>query len=73
MVPGTLAATAQAQSPAWVILGREGKDNEGDGLIDEDPPGGYDPNRNYGSDWQQGLLSDRARCFAGSVSSVSFA
>ncbi len=36
----------------WVILGREGLDNDGDGLIDEDPPGGYDGNRNYGSDWQ---------------------
>jgi hypothetical protein len=27
-------------------------DNDGDGLVNEDPPGGYDPNRNYAADWQ---------------------
>jgi len=36
----------------WVMLGSEGIDNDGDGRVNEDPPGGYDPNRNYGSDWQ---------------------
>jgi hypothetical protein len=36
----------------WVLLGFEGTDDDGDGRVNEDPPGGYDPNRNYGSDWQ---------------------
>jgi hypothetical protein len=36
----------------WVLLGQEGIDNDGDGRVNEDGPGGYDPNRNYGSDWQ---------------------
>ena len=36
----------------WVLLGSEGLDNDGDGQVNEDPVGGYDPNRNYGSDWQ---------------------
>ncbi|MDT8341811.1 MAG: M14 family metallopeptidase [Longimicrobiales bacterium] len=36
----------------WVLLGSEGIDNDGDGRVNEDPIGGYDPNRNYGSDWQ---------------------
>jgi hypothetical protein len=36
----------------WVLLGSEGLDNDGDGRVNEDPPGGYDPNRNYASDWQ---------------------
>jgi hypothetical protein len=36
----------------WVLLGSEGEDNDGDGRVNEDPPGGYDPNRNYGADWQ---------------------
>ncbi|MDH5198538.1 MAG: M14 family metallopeptidase [Gemmatimonadota bacterium] len=36
----------------WVMLGSEGEDNDGDGRVNEDPPGGYDPNRNYGADWQ---------------------
>jgi hypothetical protein len=36
----------------WVLLGYEGIDDDGDGEVNEDPVGGYDPNRNYGSDWQ---------------------
>ncbi|MEX0692517.1 MAG: M14 family metallopeptidase [Gemmatimonadales bacterium] len=40
----------------WVLLGQEGIDNDGDGLVNEDPPGGYDPNRNYGSDWQPNYI-----------------
>lgn len=36
----------------WVLLGSEGIDDDGDGLVNEDPVGGYDPNRNYASDWQ---------------------
>jgi Zinc carboxypeptidase len=36
----------------WVLLGSEGIDNDGDGRVNEDPVGGYDPNRNYASDWQ---------------------
>jgi hypothetical protein len=36
----------------WIMLGSEGLDNDADGRIDEDGLGGYDPNRNYGSDWQ---------------------
>lgn len=33
-------------------LGEEGLDNDGDGAVNEDPPGGYDMNRNYPADWQ---------------------
>jgi hypothetical protein len=36
----------------YVLLGLEGLDNDGDGMVNEDGPGGYDPNRNYGADWQ---------------------
>ncbi|MGQ9821391.1 MAG: M14 family metallopeptidase [Thermogutta sp.] len=34
------------------ILGPEGYDNDGDGKINEDPPGNYDPNRNWPWQWQ---------------------
>jgi hypothetical protein len=40
----------------WVLLGSEGIDNDGDGQVNEDGPGGYDPNRNYGSDWQPNYI-----------------
>jgi len=33
-------------------LGWEGIDNDGDGRINEDGPGFYDPNRNWGYNWQ---------------------
>jgi hypothetical protein len=36
----------------WVVLGQEGLDNDGDGRVNEDPIGGYDGNRNWGSNWQ---------------------
>jgi len=35
----------------WTLLGEEGIDNDGDGLINEDSEGYVDPNRNWGFDW----------------------
>lgn len=40
----------------WVLLGFEGIDDDGDGRINEDPVGGYDPNRNYATDWQPNYI-----------------
>jgi hypothetical protein len=36
----------------WRLLGEEGIDNDGDGRVNEDGPGGYDPNRDWPSDWR---------------------
>lgn len=36
----------------WSYAGSEGIDNDGDGSINEDGPGGYDMNRNWPTDWQ---------------------
>ncbi len=36
----------------YTRLGSEGIDNDGDGRINEDGPGGYDMNRNWPSDWE---------------------
>ncbi|MDF1574560.1 MAG: M14 family metallopeptidase [Bacteroidales bacterium] len=35
----------------WILLGREGIDNDGDGRINEDTEGYVDPNRNWGYNW----------------------
>jgi len=35
----------------WILLGREGDDDDGDGRVDEDGPGGYDMNRSWPSAW----------------------
>lgn len=40
----------------WILLGEEGIDNDGDGLVNEDPPGGYDMNRNWPSGWMPYFL-----------------
>ncbi len=41
-----------ARGADWVQLGQEGFDNDGDGRTNEDGPGGYDLNRNWGSGWR---------------------
>jgi hypothetical protein len=51
-----LEAVPPGEKGDWVILGREGIDNDGDGRVNEDPVGGYDPNRNYASDWQPNYI-----------------
>ncbi len=47
-----LEAVPYGEAGDYILLGSEGIDDDGDGLVNEDGPGGYDPNRNYGSDWQ---------------------
>jgi hypothetical protein len=44
----------------YEILGMEGIDNDGDGLINEDGPGGYDGNRDWGMNWQPNYVQDGA-------------
>jgi hypothetical protein len=36
----------------YVLLGQEGFDNDGDGRVNEDGPGGYDMNRNWPGGWR---------------------
>lgn len=44
----------------WILLGQEGLDNDGDGRVNEDGPGGYDPNRNFAADWQPAYVQNGA-------------
>lgn len=50
--PRIMEAVPPGETGDYVLLGSEGLDDDGDGRVNEDPVGGYDPNRNYGSDWQ---------------------
>jgi hypothetical protein len=50
--PRILEPVGRGEKGDWVLLGQEGIDNDGDGRVNEDGPGGYDPNRNYAADWQ---------------------
>ncbi len=40
----------------YEILGLEGVDNDGDGLVNEDGPGEYDANRDWGFNWQPNYI-----------------
>ncbi len=51
-----METVAPGEKGDWVLLGSEGLDNDGDGRVNEDPPGGYDPNRNYAADWQPNYI-----------------
>lgn len=44
----------------YIILGSEGIDDDRDGLINEDGPGSYDPNRNWAVDWQPNYVQGGA-------------
>jgi hypothetical protein len=50
--PRLMEAVPPGEKGDYILLGSEGLDNDGDGRVNEDPPGGYDPNRNYAADWQ---------------------
>ena len=50
--PRLLIPVKPGEKGEYETLGAEGIDNDGDGLINEDPPGGYDMNRNWPADWQ---------------------
>ena len=50
--PRLMIPVKPGQKGEWTLLGEEGIDNDGDGLINEDGPGGYDMNRNFGYNWQ---------------------
>jgi hypothetical protein len=54
--PRIMERVPAGETGDWVLLGSEGIDNDGDGRVNEDPIGGYDPNRNYGSDWQPNYI-----------------
>lgn len=52
----------------YELLGLEGIDNDGDGLVNEDRVGGYyDPNRDWGWNWQPGHIQSGAYKYPFSV------
>jgi len=54
--PRIMEAVPAGEKGDWILLGQEGIDNDGDGRVNEDPPGSYDPNRNWGTDWQPNYI-----------------
>ncbi len=50
--PRRMIRVEPGEKGEYEILGQEGIDNDGDGLINEDGPGGYDGNRDWGFNWE---------------------
>lgn len=50
--PRLLVRAKADEQGQYELLGWEGVDNDGDGRINEDGPGYYDPNRNWAWQWQ---------------------
>jgi len=58
--PRILEPVPAGEHGDWVILGMEGIDDDGDGLVNEDGPGSYDGNRNWATDWQPDYIQSGA-------------
>jgi hypothetical protein len=61
--PNMLEPVPAGETGDYVLLGAEGLDDDGDGQVDEDGPGSYDGNRNWGSDWQPDYVQNGAMDF----------
>jgi hypothetical protein len=66
-VPAEPRADGTREYGDWSPAGQEGTDEDGDGSVNEDGPGGYDMNRNFPSGWEpegvQGGAGEFPLCF----------
>jgi hypothetical protein len=58
--PRRLLRVAPGEKGDYELLGYEGIDNDGDGLVNEDGPGGYDGNRDWGFNWEPNYVQNGA-------------
>lgn len=58
--PRKMIRVEQGQTGDYEMLGMEGIDNDGDGMVNEDGIGGYDPNRDYGFNWEPAYIQQGA-------------
>ncbi len=55
-----LIRTEPGKKGEYELLGMEGTDNDGDGLVNEDGIGGYDGNRDWGFNWEPNYVQSGA-------------
>lgn len=58
--PRIMEPVGFGQTGDYIMLGSEGIDDDGDGRVNEDGPGSYDPNRNWAVDWQPDYIQGGA-------------
>jgi hypothetical protein len=58
--PRRMIRVEPGEKGEYELLGQEGIDNDGDGLVNEDGPGGYDGNRDWGFNWEPNYIQSGA-------------
>ena len=58
--PRRMIRVEPGEKGLYEMLGMEGIDNDGDGLVNEDGPGGYDGNRDWGFNWEPNYVQSGA-------------
>jgi hypothetical protein len=65
--PRIMVRAPSDQPGEWELLGSEGFDNDGDGRVNEDRRGYYDPNRNWPWRWAPGYVQSGSDAFPTSL------
>jgi hypothetical protein len=65
--PSLMIQAKPGEKGEYRLLGVEGKDNDGDGLVNEDGDGFYDPNRDWGWNWQPDYIQNGAHRYPYSI------
>lgn len=65
--PNWMVRVKDGEKGEYRLLGAEGIDNDGDGEVNEDGDGYYDPNRDWGWDWQPRYVQSGAHRYPFSV------
>jgi hypothetical protein len=65
--PNLLVPAKDGEKGEYSLLGSEGKDNDGDGRVNEDSDGFYDPNRDWGWNWQPDYIQGGAHRYPYSI------
>ena len=58
--PLLMVQVKEGEKGEFTLLGQEGKDDDGDGVVNEDPDGYYDPNRDWPWNWQPDYVQNGA-------------
>jgi hypothetical protein len=65
--PNLLIPVKDGEKGEYSLLGAEGKDDDGDGRVNEDGDGYYDPNRDWGWNWQPDYVQNGANRYPFSI------
>jgi hypothetical protein len=65
--PRLMIPVRPGEQGEYDLLGQEGFDNDGDGFVNEDADGGYDPNRNWPWRWMPQYVQGGADRYPGSL------